>query len=228
MRKVGRIFGFWASIMMLLATASCSMDDYETGDGDYSYLCAEFADARSGEGGMMKYAVTDGGDSLVFQPVFACKWMSKPDTTYRALVYYSRKEAALPVVECVAAHQVLVMRVLPDTARKINNVTDPVVFESAWVGDDSRYLNLGLFVKIGKDDDQNRKQLLGIACDSIKEHPDGSKMHFLRLLHDQNGVPENYSTRLYASIPLEDVAKGDEVQLRANTYNGEVIRTFVK
>ena len=55
MRKVGRIFGFWAAIMMLLATASCSMDDYETGDGDYSYLCAEFADARSGEGGMMKY-----------------------------------------------------------------------------------------------------------------------------------------------------------------------------
>ena len=90
------------------------------------------------------------------------------------------------------------------------------------------HLNLGLFVKIGKDDDQNRKQLLGIACDSIKERPDGSKMHFLRLLHDQNGVPENYSTRLYASIPLEDVAKGDEVQLRANTYNGEVIRTFVK
>ena len=75
MRKVGCIFGFWAAIMMLLATASCSMDDYETGDGDYSYLCAEFADARSGEGGMMKYAVTDGGDSLVFQPVLACKWM---------------------------------------------------------------------------------------------------------------------------------------------------------
>ena len=214
--------------MVLLAIVSCHMDEYETGDGDYSYLCAEFADARSGEGGKMKYAVTDGGDSLVFHPVFDCNWMSKPDTTYRALVYYNRREASLPHVECIAAHQVLVLHVLPDTSKVDKNAADPIAFESAWVGADSRYLNMGFFLKTGKDGDQNRKHLLGLACDSITVRADGSHVHFMRIIHDQNGVPENYSSRVFASIPLEDIPAGDEVRLQVPTYNGKVVRSFVR
>ena len=79
---------------------------------------------------------------------------------------------------------------------------------------------------MGKTEEENLKQSLGIVRDTIVDLDNGTKLHQLRLLHSQNGVPENYSTKIYASIPLEYFSQGDVVRLDVNTYNGPLNKTF--
>ena len=85
---------------------------------------------------------------------------------------------------------------------------------------------LGLYVMVGKTEEENLKQSLGIVRDTIVDLDNGTKLHQRRLLHSQNGVPENYSTKIYASIPLEYFSQGDVVRLDVNTYNGPLNKTF--
>ncbi len=226
MTKVRGSFFLGVMVLALLFAVSCTENSYETGDGGYSYLRADLADVSCGEKGRMRYALTDDNDSLVFQPVYECSWMTKADTTYRALLYYSRKEVEvdLPSVSCISAQQVLVLRPLTEVKTK---ATDPLSWESAWIGSNGNYLNLGLYLKTGKADEEDKRQSLGVVCDSIVERG-GEHEYFLRLLHSQNGVPENYSTRIFASIPLEYFQTGDVVTLRVNTYDGEVMRSFIR
>ena len=62
-------------------------------------------------------------------------------------------------------------------------------------------------------------------------HADGRQHLHLRLFHNQNGVPEYYGYQAYLSIPLKTnpyrLHSGDTVSVRINTYNGEVLKTFV-
>ena len=48
----------------------------------------------------------------------------------------------------------------------------------------------------------------------------------LCLLHDQGGVPEYYSSRIYTSIPLFNELAGKTIRLRVNTYKGEVEKIY--
>ena len=41
-------------------------------------------------------------------------------------------------------------------------------------------------------------------------------------------MPEYYTTNVYASIPIGQLAKGDVIKLDVQTYNGQVSRTFIK
>ena len=106
--------------------------------------------------------------------------------------------------------------------------TDPVGFESAWISRDRKYLNLGLKLKTGKSDDTRAVQSLGIVCDSVRRRSSGSRIFYLRLYHRQNGIPEYYSTRVFASIPLESLERKDSVVLDINTYKGKVRKQFAR
>ena len=48
----------------------------------------------------------------------------------------------------------------------------------------------------------------------------------LRLHHDQGGVPEYYSSRIYTSIPLNGELAGKIIRLKVNTYKGEIEKTY--
>ena len=52
-------------------------------------------------------------------------------------------------------------------------------------------------------------------------------MHEFTLFHDQNGVPEYYSSQLWVSLRLSDMEKADTVVLHVNTYDGMKERRLV-
>ena len=70
---------------------SCETVDYETGDGDLSYLRADFANIHTSEAKKVDYFCTDNGDSLLVRPNYDCEWATTADSIYRALLYYNVK-----------------------------------------------------------------------------------------------------------------------------------------
>ena len=215
----------FAVIVAAVIMTACATEENPTGDNDYSYLKVEMAMATTGEAKTLRHAVTDGGDSLVFTPPLDCSWATTADSTYRAMVYYSCEDQ-LPNVRGISAQQVLVLRMpknKPDTIK-----TDPLSLESAWIDSRRRFLNLGLYVMTGKNGDADRRQTVGVICDTITGKSGEPQTYNLTLLHNQNGVPQNYSARVYASIPITGISKGDTIRLSANTYDGAVTRSFVK
>lgn len=214
-------------VMGLWLFAACTTEEYESGDGKYSYLRTDFVEAHSGEAKKVVYATTDEGDSLVFRGGADCSWTTTPDSIYRGLLYSARDGETAPYTHFVSMSPVLVLNVPEKKREKL--VTDPLTLESAWVSANGKYLNLGLCVKTGADEsDEKKTHLLGVDRDTLFQHVDGRHELHLILYHDQGGVPEYYTTNVYASIPIGQLAKGDVIKLDVQTYNGQVSRTFIK
>jgi hypothetical protein len=225
---IRHLFSLLALGSVLLFSTACTTEDYESGNGENSFLRADFVEARSGEAKRVNYAITDEGDSLVFRGGASCEWTTTPDSVYRALLYSARDNETAPYTRFVSMSQVLVLPIPQKKREKV--CVDPLTMESAWMSANGRYLNLGLYVKTGVEGDSvvAKHQLLGVNCDTTVVHDDGSRELHLVLYHDQAGVPEYYSSCVYASIPISPLRKGDVVHLDVHTYNGLVSRSFVK
>ena len=78
------------SILSVSALMSCESENYESGDGKYSNLRADFAEAHTNHNAQFYGFMTDDGDSLAIAEPVAYKWASTPDSTYRAIVYYNQ------------------------------------------------------------------------------------------------------------------------------------------
>ena len=205
--------------MSLLIVSACEHDFYETGDSELSYLHTDFVEARTNELSAFASATTDDGTQLTLKPAVKEQWATRPDTTYRALLYYNKVENG--VTSSFAISPVAVLR--PRLALDFPTVhTDPVGFESVWMSKNRKYLNLTLTLKTGKTEDKKIAQTLAIVCDSIKEIPSGGRSFYLRLYHHQNGVPEYYSRRVFTSIPLSGFKQKDSIYLNVNTYKGKI------
>ena len=159
----------------------------------------------------------------MFDSPLECSWAKTPDSLYRALIYYSQEEEGAQV-KGISAQQVLVLQVKSGTPK--NMLTDPLDMESAWLSANGRYLNLGLYVKTGAVGDKETRQTLGMVRDTILTLDGSVREHQLRLFHNQNGVPAYYSSKVYASIPLDSFALGDILHLEVNTFEGVVTRRF--
>ncbi len=210
-------------LCLLLIMAACTADQYETGDGRYSYLSADFVRAHTSMAGAIDYAVTDDGDSLVLHPEGKASWAAKTDSVYRALLYYNKVKGGAEPVAIIRVPVIVPMSTSrPDTLR-----TDPMTLESAWMSKDGRYLNVGYAVKAGRSDQADMQyQMLGVRLDSTVVDNAGDKKCALIMYHDQHGVPEYYSVRGYASISLEQVQRPCTLELTVNTYSGIVRRVF--
>ena len=202
-RKTVSAFG----LMMLLSMLcwACTSESYDTGDGSLSYMCADFVEAD---------------------------WIKTKDSVYRALLYYNKVEDKT-TTKAIAVKQVLVPKVLGKSKAAASTVTypeDPVTFEAAWMSANRRYINLSLYIKIGSKDGKIGTQSLGMLHYETVELQSGAKLYRLKLLHDQNKVPEYYSTQVYISIPMYrlpfELATGDKVEIGVNTYKGFVSREF--
>ena len=218
-KKIQGLLTVMTVIVTLFITGGCEHDFYETGDSGLSYLHTDFVEARTNTATAFFSAHTDDGVRLTLQPALKTLWATKGDTTYRALLYYNKVED--DVTEPVAISPVAVLRIwlaldLPPVH------TDPVGFESAWISRDRKYLNLGLKLKTGQSSGVRAVQSLGIVCNSVRQQPDGGRTFYLQLYHQQNGVPEYYSTRVFASIPLADLKEKDSIVLDINSYKGKV------
>lgn len=192
------------------AFISCSNDGYDTGDGNLSYLCAEFVEAFTSSDTIVVKAVTDDGASLTFTQRIKTSWTSVPDSSYRALLYYSKGDNP---VRALSLRQV---PVLTPKEHADSIATDPLTVESAWTSKNEKYVNLSLLLKTGVSEGVDEKQWLSLVVDPEASGTDNS----LLLLHAQNGVPEYYTTRIYVSIPIAALPTGKATILRVNTYKG--------
>ena len=206
-----------AGLLALLVLSSCTNDAYNKGEGKYSLLRADMVELSTDTDGRVVRVVTDENDTLRIMP-FTVKGLERPDTLYRAYLYYNIRESedepvSIGRISTLAPHRI-------DTLK-----TDPVRFESMWMSTSRRYLNMALFLMTGATDDDARHHAIGLAIDTLLANADGTHTLHLDFYHDQGGVPDYYSQRVYVSIPTDSLA-ADTVYFRINTYDGVVEKRF--
>lgn len=215
---------FLAVVGLLIIVMSCRRENYRTGDGKYSYLRADFAELHTTSPRVVDYLITDDGDSVAFSPRITVDWAVRGDSVYRVLAYYNLSEEG---PEAVRMKQIPVMK-WRKMAEGEPRFTDPLIFESAWISRNRKYLNIGFAVKTGKTDTPDTRQTLGVSCDSVKQSANNVSHIYLTLLHHQNGVPQYYSVRDHLSVPLRNVAKGSVIHLNVYTYKGKKSKILIK
>lgn len=211
-----KFLGVMVAIALLMG---CSYSDYESGDGDFSFLRADFSVVTTGADSKITEFVTDDNSRMKLSNPTSIEGL-KADTVYRALVYYDRSEG--DVVRLRGYTPVGVSRPKPLKEGETMH-TDPVHFTSLWLSENGSYINLCLKLMLGVDDErQKEKQLIGFVLDSTE-----GNHHIITLLHDQNNIPEYYSYPTYLSMPTSAFSSGDEVTIRINTYDGLLEKTVV-
>ena len=198
---------------------SCTKDAYDKGEGEYSLMRGDFAEAYINSNMLATKIITDDGDELTLTKPFKAGWMSTADTTYRCMLYYNKVENR---AEVLSMSQVPCLTVHPLSEFEVPLVTDPVTFESTWLSKNGRYLNVSILLKTGVTNDTSAVQSLGFVSDTIITHPDNKKIRHIIMHHDQGNVPEYYSTQIYMSIPTERI-DADSVRISINSYDGEVV-----
>ncbi|MCD7713708.1 MAG: hypothetical protein LUI08_02065, partial [Prevotella sp.] len=146
---------------------------------------------------------------------------ARPDTTYRALIYYYETEQSY--VELYGF--TLIPVVAPRDSSEFEEIkTDPVGLQSVWVSNNNSYINLTLNL-LGSSSSDSDSQIIDIVRSTDEDHGGITK---LTLYHDQNNVPEYYTSTVYLSIPVKgNFSVGEEVNLVVNTYSeGTVSKIF--
>ena len=223
---------FWVIAILSLfilhfSLLSCTQDGYDKGDGIYSYLRGDFVEAVVGADKTLVSLTTDDGETLPLKQPYSAKWITRPDTVYRCMLYYNKVREANGqyVADPISIGEVPCPIITPLAELETEMKTDPVKFESAWMGKTGKYLNLSLVLMTGTQDGEDATQRLVIVQDTILTNPDATRTCFLRLYHDQGGVPEYYSAQVYASI-LTSQIPADSVRISINTYKGVVEKAF--
>ena len=207
----------WVAISLL---TGCKHETYESGDGKYSYLQAHYVEATTNSGKLFVHALTDEGVRLTFTKPVQTGWATTPDSTYRALLYHNQVQGD-GSTDPFSLRPVPVVR-LHDTASLPEVYTDPVVFKSAWVSANQKYLNVSFALKTGKTDDEDKRQQVMLLLDRMIKNADGTSDVYIRVFHRQNSVPEYYQSAQVLSLPLEGF-KG-RLYLTVNTYKGTVVK----
>lgn len=203
-------------LLGMVMAGACTNDAYESGDGRYSYLRADFCMLHAAGSGLADYALTDDGDTLRFSSPATVLWAMQPDSLYRALVYHDVSRRTL-----FGASRVMVVQpMLPSDSATVS--TDPLTIESAWAA--GGYLNIGFAVKTGQSDSIEVRQQLGLLLEQASVDASGKRTIALRVTHAQNGMPEYYTVRGYMSMPLAEGMQGATIRLSANTYRGTICR----
>ena len=216
MKNLFRLFLF------VFAVSACEQDVYDKGDSVYSYMRADFVEAFVGNDKQVTYVLTDDDERLPLTTTYTAKWIERPDTVYRAVLYYNYVDQK---AEPLSLSRVSTISVRPLSQFKDGVKTDPLGLESAWLSNNKKYLNLSLIVKTGAVDKDAELHTLGLVGDTITVSGDGLRTYQLRLYHSQGDVPQYYSQRVYFSIPVSGL-EADSLQLSVNTYDGVVTKLF--
>lgn len=210
------VYKIWMYAILLLLLASCESDSYDKGEGELSLATAEFVEAHANGNKQMDYVITDNDDRLTVSPQPSVKWMTTPDSLYRALLYYNNVGEC--IIEPLSITQVPTLSIYPDWM--IQDIkTDPVTFESIWQSANGKYLNMAFYLKIGEVGKDAELHTISIIQDTIIQNADGTATSFMCLYHDQGDMPEHYSSKCYISIPRDSI-KADSVCMGINTYKG--------
>ena len=211
-----------------ILNSSCTQDGYDKGEGQYSYLRGDFVEAYIGADKNMVSLMTDEGESLPLSQPYTAKWITRSDTVYRCMLYYNkvRDSKGQTVAEPISVGEVPCPVITPLSELEVEMKTDPVKFESVWMSKTGKYINLSFALKTGTTGDDEAIHTLRVVQDTTMTNPDGSRTSYLRLFHDQGGVPDYYSTQVYASIITSEIS-ADSVRITINTYKGIVEKSFL-
>lgn len=210
------VYKIWMYAILLLLLVSCESDSYDKGEGELSLATAEFVEAHANGNKQMDYVITDNDERLTVSPQPSVKWMTTPDSLYRALLYYNNVGEG--IIEPLSITQVPTLSIYPDWM--IQDIkTDPVTFESIWQSGNGKYLNMAFYLKIGEVGKDAELHTISIIQDTIIQNADGTATSFMCLYHDQGDMPEHYSSKCYISIPRDSI-KADSVCMGINTYKG--------
>lgn len=211
-------------LLMAFALFACETDSYDKGEGTYSLTRADFAELAVNSQKQGVSFTTDEGDHYVLSPSTTASWIQKGDTTYRASIYYNKVEEG----KAKAVSLISMPTIRPHEADFFNTQPqDPLGVESWWLSKNGRYLNLGLLLKNGRDDNgKEGTHALAVICDETHLNDDQTHTAYYRLLHDQGEAPQYYTNRRYVSILLPTASRPDSVRLTVKTYEGNVIKTF--
>ena len=204
-------------VTALLMLSACKNDSYESGDGQYSYLQADFVEANTSASKELVSARTDDGDMLLFSPHVFKEWASTPDSVYRSLLYYNKVNDDR-TTEVYSIVQIPVVKI-----HKLKGTdeisTDPLFLKSAWISKNRKFLNLYFGIKTGVEDGNDNIQTLSVVYDPDVNNSNDSRNPYIKVVHKQNGVPEYYTSYGYISVPLNDFALGTTIHLSVNTYD---------
>jgi hypothetical protein len=200
-----------------IVLTSCTTDAYDKGEGELSLMRSDMVEAHVNEKKYVDYVLTDDGDSLPSLKPFTVTWINTPDTMYRAILSYNSIDGR---AEALGLSQVITLPLRSsDYYHDSPPPQHPLYVESAWVAFTRRYLNLRIRLLTSQPENDTQRHTLGIVSDSITTTPDGLRVNHMRLLHNQNGLPEYYSTVANASILLKE-CQADSIVLSAVTYEG--------
>lgn len=213
------------SMLSLLSVVGCKHDFYESGDSTLSYLQTEFAEVTTDGTGNIVSALTDNDVSLTLNPPIKRSW-AKENSVYRTLLYYNKVENNTTEAIAIEPIPILQIRVL-DSNTHINRLAvDPLTLQSAWVSKNKKYLNLGLILKTGSTENTNAVQSVGVVQADKRQLSNGRAKLYLVLYHNHNEVPEYYSSRIFASIPLSNLSDVDSIYIDFPTKEGIERRGF--
>ncbi|MBQ7426329.1 MAG: hypothetical protein IJQ60_06205 [Prevotella sp.] len=206
-------------LLIAWLVTSCTTDSYEKGEGKYSLMQGDFVEAKvNAQRQMVSFSTDDGAQFELTEP-YTAEWIKTPDTLYRCMLYYNKVDSKK--AEIVSIGEVPCPRILKLAELKKEFRTDPVKFESMWLSKSGKYLNLYLQLKTGVTDDTTAVQQLAFISDTLIVNPDQTTIRHITLHHDQNKVPEYYSTKAYVSLLTDSIA-ADSIRISINTYTGLV------
>ncbi len=211
-------------VLALSLIASCSHDGYETGDGNYSYLRADFALLNINSETQATGFVTDDDRSFTLNSPITIS-NAKADTVYRALVYYNESETSYTDLRSIQTVYVC----HPKQEEECEEIyTDPIGLQSTWFSANGTYFNMAINLKVGvedEDDDEDSYQTIAVVMTEADEE---SGKYTLTFYHNQNGVPQYYTSTKYVSIPIDGYFEsGDSLSFVVNTYDGTETKSVV-
>lgn len=211
-------------LVIIWLISSCTTDSYEKGDGKYSLMQGDFVEAKVNAQRQIVSFSTDDGEKYDLSEPYTDKWIKTADTLYRCMLYYNKVENKK--AELVSIGEVPCPRILTLAELKKDLRTDPVKFESMWLSKSGKYLNLYLQLKTGVTDDTTAVQQLAFISDTLIVNPNQTTIRHITLHHDQNKVPEYYSTKAYVSLLTDSIA-ADSIRISINTYTGLVSKKML-
>ena len=141
-------------LIVVCLTYGCTQDAYDKGEGAYSLMRGDFAEANVNSNREVISITTDEGETLPLQTYHTAKWIARPDTIYRCMLYYNKVKAndGKPMAEVISLGRVHCLQVTPSSKFE-DYKDDPVKFESIWKSKSGKYLNLHLQLKTGYTED---------------------------------------------------------------------------
>ena len=213
----------WHSLFFILYSSffiltSCEYTPYETGEGTYSNLHAEYVDMTVHQG-VVTSIVTDNSENLFVPSSFS--YSEKKDTMVRRLLYYNKESDDAPI-QVVGQKNVSLVLPLKWIGQE-KAPTDPLTMTAVWMSANKRYLNMQVGLKVGSSE-ADAGQALILRCDSVSTYGKGAI--WLTLCHDQGNMPEYYTKEVLMSVSTKVLP--DTIYFDAYTYSGKKTWTIIK